>query len=244
MRPTSRPDLVLRATVLLAGSALLLLGTWWLVCAPVRDCVVALRAAGDRGPGSIPFQTVVVGACAFALLTCVVWAVATTLLSVAGLLAGELALRGCRTVRLVRQAERHCPAPVRRLAATALGVTLGAGIAVPALATADPPPRPLSLSGLALPDRTTGVGLAKAARPAIGGQASTPRSRYVDVRPGDSLWRIAQSLLGAAATDVEITRAWHRIHRLNLDRIGTDPDLIRPGTRLTVPPLAHRKETR
>jgi nucleoid-associated protein YgaU len=144
----------------------------------------------------------------------------------------------------VRQAERHCSAPVRRLAATALGVTLGAGLAVPTLATADPPPRPVSLSGLTLPDRTTGVGLATTARPAIGRQATSPRPPYVDVRPGDSLWRIARSLLGPAATDVEITHVWHRIHRLNLDRIGADPDLIRPGTRLTVPPLAQRKEAR
>ncbi len=238
MTITSRPALAIRTAALLAGSALLCLGTWWLVRAPVLDCL----STRTGGVGAIPFQTVVVGLCGLALLACVAWVVATTGLSVAGLLARELGPRGPRTLRLVRQAERHCPAPVRRLAATALGVTLGAGLTVPALATADPPPRPLSLSGLTLPDRTTGVGLATAARPAIGLQATSPRPPYVDVRPGDSLWRIARSLLGPAATDLEITHGWHRIHRLNLGRIGADPDLIRPGTRLIVPPLAQRKE--
>jgi nucleoid-associated protein YgaU len=100
------------------------------------------------------------------------------------------------------------------------------------------------VSGLSLPDRTTGVGLATAARPAIGRHSSRTQPSYVDVRPGDSLWRIARSLLGPAATDLEITHTWHRIHRLNLGRIGADADLIRPGTRLTVPHLAHRKEAR
>jgi hypothetical protein len=38
-------------------------------------------------------------------------------------------------------------------------------------------------------------------------------------------------------SDREITAAWHRLHRVNAERIGADPDLILPGTRLVVPEL-------
>jgi hypothetical protein len=58
------------------------------------------------------------------------------------------------------------------------------------------------------------------------------------VRPGQSLWSIAVQLLPPSATDAQITGAWHRLHRANLSRIGSDPDLILPGTHLAVPDLA------
>lgn len=38
-------------------------------------------------------------------------------------------------------------------------------------------------------------------------------------------------------TDQEVTAAWHRLHRANAERIGPDPDLVLPGTRLVVPEL-------
>jgi hypothetical protein len=49
------------------------------------------------------------------------------------------------------------------------------------------------------------------------------------------LWTIAARLLPTAATDADITRAWHQLHRANQSAIGADPDLILPGTRLVVP---------
>jgi nucleoid-associated protein YgaU len=62
------------------------------------------------------------------------------------------------------------------------------------------------------------------------------------VQPGDSLWGIAASLAPRAASDATVTRAWHRLYRVNATRIGTDPDLILPGTRLRVPaPAAPRR---
>ena len=63
---------------------------------------------------------------------------------------------------------------------------------------------------------------------------TVPRPHEVVVRPGDSLWSIAEGLLGPAADDAEVTAAWHRLHRANRSRVG-DPDLIRPGHRLVVP---------
>jgi resuscitation-promoting factor RpfA len=68
----------------------------------------------------------------------------------------------------------------------------------------------------------------------------------VVVRAGQCLWSIAADLLPARSTDEEITRGWHLLHRVNAARIGTDPDLILPGTHLVVPDLSaapDREET-
>lgn len=54
------------------------------------------------------------------------------------------------------------------------------------------------------------------------------------VRPGDTLWSIAERRMpGAAPT--EIDAGWRRIHRANRAVIGADPDLIIPGTTLRLP---------
>ena len=67
----------------------------------------------------------------------------------------------------------------------------------------------------------------------------------VVVRRGDSLWSIATDLLPAGADAPDVTEAWHRLHRANTARIGADPDLILPGTRLVVPgQLAPHREER
>ena len=107
-------------------------------------------------------------------------------------------------------------------------MAVATGVAWPALAD---PARSPDVTGLALPDRTTG--------------AAYPVASTVVVRPGDSLWSIAAGLLPAGAPDAEVTAAWHRLHRTNLARIGADPDLILPGTRLVVPApdASDRKDT-
>jgi hypothetical protein len=131
------------------------------------------------------------------------------------------------------------------------GPQVGAG-AVPG--GPGPPPRegPGWLTGLALPDlpdaspqagRPAGRPTAVARhQPTATVDGSRPRGQHpvagVVVRRGDSLWSIASALLPASAGDVETTRAWHRLHHANLSRIGTDPDLILPGTYLVVPDLA------
>ena len=69
-------------------------------------------------------------------------------------------------------------------------------------------------------------------------RARTMPGADVVVRPGQSLWTIAARLLPPTATDVDITYAWHRLHRANAATVGTDPHLILPGTRLVVPDLS------
>jgi nucleoid-associated protein YgaU len=58
--------------------------------------------------------------------------------------------------------------------------------------------------------------------------------RYT-VRPGDSLWDIAEMKLGTTEAR-RIARYWPRIHRANRDVIGGDPNLIVPGQVLALPP--------
>jgi nucleoid-associated protein YgaU len=55
------------------------------------------------------------------------------------------------------------------------------------------------------------------------------------VAAGDSLWRIAKSLLPPSASDAEITRTWQAIYFANRSTIGTDPGLIFPGQVFTLP---------
>ena len=55
------------------------------------------------------------------------------------------------------------------------------------------------------------------------------------VRRGDTLWGIAEKVLG---TDdpARIARYWPLIHRMNRDTVGPDPSLIIPGQVLELPP--------
>lgn len=57
----------------------------------------------------------------------------------------------------------------------------------------------------------------------------------VVVRRGDTLWGITASLLPASATDTEVQHAVARIYLANRPVLGPDPDLIFPGTHLTIP---------
>jgi hypothetical protein len=72
------------------------------------------------------------------------------------------------------------------------------------------------------------------ARAAAGAAARPRRGRAVHVvRPGDSLWSIAERWVGPDATDPQIWDEVVRIWNLNKDHIPShDPDLILPGLRL------------
>jgi hypothetical protein len=166
------------------------------------------------------------------------------------------------TAVLETLAERGCPRRLRRLVLACLGVAIGA--TGPAIA--DPPDvidrlgaqgsAPEGISGLPLPDRTTGSAPTLRSAPALRSTSaarSAPGARQVEpseparavlVRPGDSLWTIASDLLPASASDRAVTAAWHRLHRANRAAIGCDPDLLLPGTRLDVPKqlLTQREE--
>jgi Domain of unknown function (DUF4397)/LysM domain len=66
--------------------------------------------------------------------------------------------------------------------------------------------------------------------------APESRSTSVVVRHGDSLWAIASRLLGPGAGNEAIEHKLVAIWDLNAQRIGTgDPNLIFPGTRLSLP---------
>jgi Tfp pilus assembly protein FimV len=55
------------------------------------------------------------------------------------------------------------------------------------------------------------------------------------VKPGDSLWRVSQRLLGPNATTREINQGWRIIYRDNHVTIGTNPNRIAPGQKLRIP---------
>jgi DNA-binding NarL/FixJ family response regulator len=67
--------------------------------------------------------------------------------------------------------------------------------------------------------------------------ASEPASSVV-VRPGDSLWSIAQEQLGPNATPEQFYDETERIYELNRDRIGDNPNLILTGQELLLRAVA------
>lgn len=123
------------------------------------------------------------------------------------------------------------PRAIRQVVSLTLGVgMLTAGASA---ASADPAPaRPET------PAASTAVAVDWPLQPS---SAPTPDSAPVDtavvVRPGDSLWAIAASRLGTAATCTEIAAAVASWYAANHELIGPDPDLIHPGQRL-VPPAS------
>ena len=156
------------------------------------------------------FAGLLVQACALGALvaTALLWATACATV------AGQLRRPGV---------PRRPVGPVRALLLAACGVVVLAG---PVAAAPDPAPSP-TLSGLPFPDRPAGV--AEPARPA-------ESARTVVVRPGDSLWAISARTLGPGARTSEVASYGRRVHVLNARVIGPDPDLVRPGQRLRLPP--------
>ena len=75
------------------------------------------------------------------------------------------------------------------------------------------------------------------------GRDRTAASAEVVVRRGDSLWSIVRAQLGPGATDAEIADAWPRWHAANARRVGPDPHLLLPGTRLVPPTDRHEPGT-
>lgn len=59
-------------------------------------------------------------------------------------------------------------------------------------------------------------------------------SSNLRVRPGDSLWSIAASIVDPTST-ASVARLSQRIFEANRGVIGADPDLIHPGQSLSVP---------
>jgi nucleoid-associated protein YgaU len=60
--------------------------------------------------------------------------------------------------------------------------------------------------------------------------------RTVIVKLGDSLWSISEERLGSEASPQRVYDHTYQMYALNRKRIGSDPDLIFAGQRLSLPP--------
>jgi hypothetical protein len=72
-------------------------------------------------------------------------------------------------------------------------------------------------------------------------QEAAPTSNTAErivVSPGDSLWSISSEWLGPNATPRQVAIGVERIYTLNRNRIGSDPNLIFVGQRLSLPPVS------
>lgn len=188
----------------------------------------AVAPSGETGLGAdaVGFGDALVRGCAAVAVVgvCWLWLVATL---------AVLEAAGPRPVR-----SRMVPATVRSLVLAACGV---AALSMAPAASAGPAPtspsRPAAvegvldrLEGLPLPDRAVD------APPAP--ERGEPPSRRT-VRPGDNLWRLAETDLrdrtGAWPSDAEVAVGTARLYAANRAVIGADPDLILPGQRLRLP---------
>ena len=247
---------ILRLLATLASCGAVVPGAWLLAGEPFLAVARPLVADGPSTLDTLAFTDLLTACCAAALLVCAGWVVFTAALMTATRLATVLVPGSAMLATCSRLAERACPRVARAALVGLLG--LGAGTATAGPALADPSgtgsttsstrtstgtssgTSPGGLDGLAVPDRAVG------GAPTAGTSRTTPPTppRVVHVQRGDSLWTIAGRLLPAGAADARVTEAWHRLHHANHSRIGDDPDLIFPGTRLMVPDLLepHRKE--
>ena len=148
-----------------------------------------------------------------------------------------LALAGCLSLLVTTtavlwdlrtgRAPAHAGA-LRRWVLAACGVAVLTVAAAPTAARATPAGHhdQSSVAGLPLPDRAVGGGPAR---------SRAAGDRVVRVRPGDSLWSIAEHRIGVGASNTEIATYWQRLYTRNADTIGADPDRILPGQVLHLP---------
>jgi nucleoid-associated protein YgaU len=84
------------------------------------------------------------------------------------------------------------------------------------------PQRPPLASPIASPSAVTAAATATATTPEVAGET-------YEVQPGDTLLSIAQQYYG------DVTQ-WRRIYDANKDTIGADPDKLKVGMKLIIPP--------
>lgn len=186
------------------------LGTAGLVVL-VRWLVVDLRTP----PSPPTFDAALVQGCLVAAGLCAVWA---------WLVLGAVVLE---IVRHSSTPTAGVPAWARGLVLMACGVAV-VGLATPAGATDD-----IDLDGLPMPDRAGTGFLAETVRPVLRASRPTPPTDAAApsthrVAAGESLWSIADRVLGDPAR-------WTEIYDLNRGRIGADPDFIEIAQRLDMP---------
>lgn len=217
----------------LGNASLLRCAAVWTGVLVVALGTTALLAPDLRLPaGRVDFEAAVVCGAAWALVAAACWAVAvTTVVTVQVARSGPVPTRGL-------------PAPARRLLLRACGAVVVGGLVAgtvtgPAAAT----PGSLGRDAREQPAQTEQpqVVQPRVVQPPAGPQ---PASRPVaaleraTVRPGDSLWRIAEATLreqGRSPTDADVAAYWPRIHDANRALVGPDPHLVRPGVPLVLP---------
>jgi len=136
------------------------------------------------------------------------------------------------------------PRLARRLVALLLGLLGGVGLAAPAQAAGVPDLDRLpaqSQRGTETPQPQAPAGTSAP----TGNAAPSSGVERRMVKPGDSLWRLAERQLKAADPDRvkpprtdRIDQQWREWYQLNRAEIGSDPDVIRTGSWLHVPEIA------
>ena len=194
------------------------------------DLIGAPALLATSGRAGVPFDALVTVGCAALLAGCAAWAWLVVTADVLEAVGGRPRL------------DRGCPASVRRWVLAACGVALAAG-AAPATAAGGhdgavgaargPGVEDRSvLAGLPMPDLA--VGPPQRTGPAPWLRERAPRD--VLVRPGDTLWDLAAGDLPAVASPAAVDRHWRLLWQVNRAAIGPDPNTIRPGTSLRLPP--------
>ena len=174
------------------------------------------------------------------IVACVVW-LAWVIFALSVIAEVAAAARGRPTPQLPGTG------PVQALAAALLGTTVLTAImqasplaALPATLTAHAAPAAQTQPAQSRPAASAAPARPASARHAaadhgIGSQHRTPRTRIYRVVEGDNLWDIAERYLGDG-------QRWHEIFALNHERPQpdgqelTDPNLIKPGWVLRLPP--------
>lgn len=207
-------------------------------------CLPPLRSVGEHlaagGPWSaLPLDELLVSLAAAALACSGGWLAAVTVAAVVEVVTGASSAA----------LSAISPPVVRRVVLVCCGLVVGGTGLAPAAAAAprgeaDQMSRPTSsaaaasaLAGLPLPDRVPGASVGQVVDD--GRDVPPPTSPVADgsthrVRPGDSLWSIAEGLLPGAGVN-QLDAAWRRIYAANRLTVGPDPDLLMPGTTLRLP---------
>jgi nucleoid-associated protein YgaU len=120
---------------------------------------------------------------------------------------------------------------------TWLGGSQVPGTTVPGPATPGPVPAPVPVQP-SPPQAAAGSGSGAGTAGAGAGAVDPDLPRSYVVRPGDTLWDIAEAHLSPGQrSPSRIDRYWRQIHAANRAVLGDDPDLIHPGARLVLPPF-------
>ena len=179
--------------------------------------------SGSGPVADLPLDRALVDVACAALLVCTLWAWVALSVTVA---EGWRGSATCGPWRL--------PPGVRRLVLAGCGVAMATGMASPALAASDARQGGATTSvvvvaGLPVPARAVSVPVPHPSR------VHPHDRRVVVVRPGDSLWVIAERELPPGAPDSLVAARWHALYAANREVIGPDPDVLWPGQRLVLP---------